>query len=107
MGFLAKIFGVKPKTPTVEKTVVYLRTHGITPARFMTSKVHYDAWGTPYIYGDAFHDNWMTNTLNEAGGTSSMYLEWKHKSGPPVSFTKKGDPQKSWFPKNPNNDLPL
>lgn len=102
--------GVLPP-PTVEepeKTVVYLRTDGITPARFMEREVKYDAWGTPYVHADSHHtDPYFTNTLKPNGRSSNQWLEWKHKSGPAVSFPDPSDPEKSWFPKNPNDDLPL
>lgn len=82
-----------------ERTVVYLRTYDITPAKFMESEVYYDAWGSPYVYGDAFHDSWMTNTLEPKGQTGSRWLQWKHKSGPAVTFPNTSEPDLGWFPR--------
>jgi len=89
----------EPSIPDAEHTVVHLRSIGVTPAKFMESRVHYDAWGEPYVYGDAFHGDWMTNTLRPKGNTGSKWLQWKHKSGPDVVFPDSTAPDKGWFPK--------
>lgn len=83
----------------LERTVVYLRTYGITPARFLESEVYYDAWGSPYVHGDAYHAAWMTNELLPEGKTRRDYFQWKHKSGPPVRFPQSDVEDLGWFPK--------
>lgn len=80
------------------ETVVYLRTTGITPAKFMEARVYYDAWGTPHVWADAFRSDGVPNYLQPRGRTGSQWLQWKHKSGPDVVFPDSSLPDKGWFP---------
>ena len=69
------------------KTVVYLRSMR-TPARHWEDDVLYDDWGSPYIK----HGRYGETALLQDGKTSDTYLngtEWRHKSGPPVTFPDK------------------
>jgi hypothetical protein len=98
MRLLDRLLGRNSEQP--ERTVVYLRTYGYTPAKFMEREVCYDAWGVPYVHADTFHtSSWATNHLKSEGKTSDRYLQWKHKSGPDVIFPDKTAPDKGWFPK--------
>lgn len=87
-----------PKPPKPEKTIVFLRAHKI-PAKFWESEVYYDAWGSPYVKGDGYSD-WIENPLKPNGKTHDTIgqTEWRHKSGPPVTF---GDRPRTPFPNQP------
>lgn len=90
------------------KTTVYMRDLWPSrPARHWESPVDYDIWGTPFAYDYQFGKKPVV--LKSHGRFGSYdYQQWKHKSGPAVNFSvKNGDPKTSWFPKNPNDDLPL
>ena len=91
-------FSKKPAVVKPEETVVYARTVGC-PAKFWTSTVYYDAWGAPYFYGDGYHD-WMPVPMHPGGKTRTTGdVQWKHKSGPDVTFPDVTAPDKGWFPK--------
>lgn len=84
------------KTP--EPTIVYVRTYDKTPARFGEVEVHYDAWGTPFVYWDPWHTSGgFTNELRP-NGEACRLMQWKHKSGPAVTFPNKKAPDYGWFP---------
>ena len=89
-----------PSGEVGEVSVVHLRTTTKVPAKFLESCVYYDAWGSPYIHGDAYHDSWMTNQLEPGGRVRGGQLEWMLKSGPPVTFPDMKERQYGWFPKH-------
>lgn len=70
----------------------------------------YDPWGTPMIYGNGYYgytkDRQSALYSHGRIGDSPWDSEWRHKSGPPVEFNL-GNPAKSWYPPNPNDDIPL
>lgn len=82
IGIFAKLF--RPRT------VVYLRSFR-TPVQHWTSVVLYDAWGTPYVAGSGGRAEYGGKTLFPNGHTSDhLYeTEWRHKSGPPITFGKR------------------
>lgn len=103
------MFGLfKKSNPDAGKTIVYMRDlFSQEPARHWESPVDYDVWGTPFAYD---YEYGKRPVLLKSNGRFGSYdwQDWKHKSGPAVNFgAKNGDPKTSWFPKNPNDDLPL
>lgn len=105
MGIKDFLFG-KDNNP--EKTIVYMReVSGHSPARYWESVVDYDAWGQPFAYDYNFGLKTPENLKPDGRYGSYSWCNWKHKSGPPVRFEKVGDPQRTWFPPNPNDKLPL
>jgi hypothetical protein len=91
---------VKPE-PKPERTIVYLRTKGRTPALFAEAEVHYDAWGSPYVNWQPIfgHSSRYANELLSGGKTGHWQTQWRHKSGPDVIFPDKTAPDKGWFPR--------
>lgn len=82
-------YEVKPDKPNPGPTIVYLRSTS-TPVQHWESKVLYDAWGTPYIKSEGSRAQWGSTRLYSDGRTDSVYgTQWKHKSGPPVTFGNK------------------
>jgi hypothetical protein len=85
----------KSTTETIEKengsTIVYMRSCS-PPVQFWEAKVYYDAWGTPYVKGNpnAAGPEYRQNILTENGRTLDglWKVEWKHKSGPEVNFSR-------------------
>jgi hypothetical protein len=75
-----------------DRTIVYLRSHR-SPVAHGEAIVKYDAWGTPFIPRRSFEPFPLSFgcVLHPNGRTSdTLYqIEWRHKSGPPVSFGKK------------------
>jgi hypothetical protein len=75
-----------------QPTVVYLRSHR-SPVAHGTAMVRYDAWGTPYTPYRTFgrFPISMERVLRPNGKTDdTLYgIEWRHKSGPPVTFGEK------------------
>lgn len=108
MGILDFLFGKDDKP---EKTIVYMRDlFSGSPARHWESVVDYDPWGRPFAYDYRYGERYVERPeeLKPNGQYGSYSCQhWKHKSGPPVSFEMNGNPQKTWFPSNPNDKLPL
>ena len=106
-------YKVAPERPRPEKTIVlcrYINRGGGVQSKYWESEVFYDSWGAPMIYGDGYkgYDRGTKNVLEPRGqiGDHPWRSEWKHKSGPPVKFNL-GDTTKTWYPPNPNDDIPL
>lgn len=116
MGILDLLFGKDNRHEsgnTPEKTIVlcrYINSGGGVQSKYWESEVFYDSWGAPMIYGDGYrgYDRGTKNVLEPRGqiGDHPWRSEWKHKSGPPVKFNL-GDTTKTWYPPNPNDDIPL
>lgn len=83
----------------VSDTVIYLRSTK-TPAQHWTGRVKYDVWGVPFVEGKGTGPSWGTLRILEDGRTSDTWIygtEWRHKSGPPVTF---GKPPRNPFDEN-------
>lgn len=110
MSFLKQPFGL---APVQEKTYVSLRciSYSIIRSRHWDSEVFYDDWGAPFVYGCAqrgYDKSRITSIRADGRANDGPWpTEWRHKSGPEVDFNRRQDPKKSWYPKNPNNDIPL
>ncbi len=111
---LGNLFKRNPtvKQETAQKTIVmcrYVSNSSSLPSQHWESEVVYDAWGTPFIRGDSYSpwDRSRLSKITPYGSIPGMWVgEWRHKSGPPVDFNN-ADPSKSWFPPNPNDNIPL
>lgn len=69
------------------RTYVYVAKREGMDRGWWTSPVVYDPWGEPTLRGGPFFfDTWETMLTD---GGAGYQLEWKHKSGPPVDFTRK------------------
>lgn len=73
---------LKSPAPEVDRTFVDCRKL-MAPTKYWTSQVYYDAWGTPYIYDH--YD--LPSLINKNGSiVTPGNAQWRHKSGPPVTF---------------------
>ncbi|ARK07562.1 hypothetical protein LAV_00187 [Sphingobium phage Lacusarx] len=76
------------RAPT-EQTIVCIRTR-VSPAELYEAIVHYDHWGSPYILHPNKGYRYVIR-LHETGRTNETWFdgtEWKHKTGPAVTFGK-------------------
>ena len=74
-----------PKPDGPEKTIVYVRQLRAVNCRHWECEVKYDAWGSPYVKP---RDHYEIG-LHPDGTTTEAFVyatQWKHKSGPPVTF---------------------
>lgn len=73
-----------------DETVVFLRQNKGVNCQRWESSVRYDSWGSPYVRD---HYGWhIPISIFPGGKTSDNWLygtEWKHKSGPEVTFGKR------------------
>lgn len=70
-------------------TIVYVRQTKATVCHRWESPVHYDIWGTPYISSWEKDIGWRFPINLRPNGVTSDWVygtEWKHKSGPEVTF---------------------
>lgn len=69
--------------PFSKRTYVYVAKREGIERGWWVSRVDYDPWGIPTLKGIC---SWETM---EENGKAGFNYEWKHKSGPPIDFTRK------------------
>lgn len=72
----------------VSDTVVFLRQTKRANCRHWEARVRYDDWGSPYV---KCPEGIIEIALRPDGLTSDTIAwgtQWKHKSGPPVTFVR-------------------